>query len=177
MNNISEILGFVYYFNGISIPLGLFNADIWFIFKCLITIITILSMFHFILFFNFVLLIYLSIISCLHCYGIKYSYQIQIICIQLFDIKYSYLIQRVFWQLFDIEYSYLIQIVFSVIWYQVFLSNTNVVFWPSTRENMPFQSNSPEGSDISQWPVIERNRVGGNWLTKWDKVKNPMIHS
>ena len=41
----------------------------------------------------------------------------------------------------------------------------------STRPNMPIQSVTPEGSDTSQWPVIERNRVGGNWLTKWDKVK------
>ena len=36
---------------------------------------------------------------------------------------------------------------------------------------MPFQSDAPEGSDTSQWPVIERNRVGGIWLMKWDKVK------
>ena len=43
----------------------------------------------------------------------------------------------------------------------------SVVYWPSTRPNMPFQSDAPEGSDTSQWPVIER-RI---WLTKWDKVK------
>ena len=46
-----------------------------------------------------------------------------------------------------------------------------VVFWPSTRANMPFQSDAPEGSDISQLPVTERNRVGGIWWMKWDKVK------
>ena len=36
-----------------------------------------------------------------------------------------------------------------------------VVFWPSARANMPFQSDAPEGSDTFQWPVIERDRVGG----------------
>ena len=48
-----------------------------------------------------------------------------------------------------------------------------VVFWPSTRANMPFQSDALEGSDTSQWPVIERNRVRGIWLMKWDKLKIP----
>ena len=47
----------------------------------------------------------------------------------------------------------------------------DVVFWPSTQANMPFQSNAQEGSDTSQWPVIQRNRVGGIWLMKWDKTK------
>ena len=32
-----------------------------------------------------------------------------------------------------------------------------VVFWPSTRSNMPLQSDAPEGSDTFQWPVIERS--------------------
>ena len=36
-----------------------------------------------------------------------------------------------------------------------------VVYWPSTRPNMPFQSDALEGSDTFQWPVIERNRIGG----------------
>ena len=35
-----------------------------------------------------------------------------------------------------------------------------VIYWPSARPNMPFQSDAPKGSDTSQWPVIERNRVG-----------------
>ena len=35
------------------------------------------------------------------------------------------------------------------------------VFWPLTRPKMPFQGDAPEGSDIFQWPVIERDRVGG----------------
>ena len=39
-------------------------------------------------------------------------------------------------------------------------SSSSVVNWPSTRPNMPFQSDAPEGSDTFQWPVIERNRVG-----------------
>ena len=28
-------------------------------------------------------------------------------------------------------------------------------------KNMPLQNNAPEGSDTFQWPVIERDRVGG----------------
>ena len=36
-----------------------------------------------------------------------------------------------------------------------------VIYWPSARANMPFQSDAPEWSDKFQWPVIERNRVGG----------------
>ena len=62
----------------------------------------------------------------------------------------------------DIDYFYIV---------------TRVVFWPSTRAIMPFQSDAPEGSDTTQWLVIERNRVGGIWLMKWDKEKNPMVHS
>ena len=42
---------------------------------------------------------------------------------------------------------------------------------------MPFQSDAPEGSDTSQWPVIERNRVGGIWLMKWDKVKKVPLYT
>ena len=41
------------------------------------------------------------------------------------------------------------------------LVSSRVVFWPSTRPNMPFQSDAPEGSYTFQLPVIERNRVGG----------------
>ena len=37
----------------------------------------------------------------------------------------------------------------------------HVVFWPSARANMPLQSDAPEESDTFQWPVIERDRVGG----------------
>ena len=42
--------GLVYFFNGISTPYGLSNAEIWFIYKCLIVMITVFSMFHFIFF-------------------------------------------------------------------------------------------------------------------------------
>ena len=52
----------------------------------------------------------------------------------------------------------------------------SVVFWPSARANMPFQSDAPEGSDRFQWPVIERDRVGGLRLIIWDKVKVPLCH-
>ena len=36
---------------------------------------------------------------------------------------------------------------------------------------MLFQGDTPEGSDTFQWPVIERDRVGGLRLLIWDKVK------
>ena len=41
---------------------------------------------------------------------------------------------------------------------------------------MLFQGDAPEGSDTFQWPVIERDRVGGLRLTIWDKVKVPLCH-
>ena len=39
---------------------------------------------------------------------------------------------------------------------------------------MPFQGDAPEGSDTFQWPVIERDRVGGSRLIIWDMVKVPL---
>ena len=49
------------------------------------------------------------------------------------------------------------------------------MFWPSTRpKKMLFQGDAPEGSDPFQWPVIERDRVGGLRLIIWDKVKVPL---
>ena len=41
---------------------------------------------------------------------------------------------------------------------------------------MLFQGDAPEGSDTFQWPVIERDRVGGLRLIIWDKVKVPLMH-
>ena len=41
---------------------------------------------------------------------------------------------------------------------------------------MLFQGDIPEGSDTFQWPVIERDRVGGLRLMIWDKVKVPLCH-
>ena len=41
---------------------------------------------------------------------------------------------------------------------------------------MLFQGDTPEGSDAFQWPVIERDRVGGLRLMIWDKVKVPLCH-
>ena len=41
---------------------------------------------------------------------------------------------------------------------------------------MLFQGDAPEGSDTFQWPVIERDRVGGLRLIIWDKVKIPLCH-
>ena len=52
-----------------------------------------------------------------------------------------------------------------------------VIFWPSTRpKKMLFQGDTPEGSDTFQWPVIERDRVGGLRLMIWDKMKVPLCH-
>ena len=48
------------------------------------------------------------------------------------------------------------------------------MFWPSTPPQMLFQGDAPEGSDTFQWPVIERDRVGGLRLIIWDKVKVPL---
>ena len=39
---------------------------------------------------------------------------------------------------------------------------------------MLFQGDAPEGSDTFQWPVIERDRVGGLRLIIWDKEKVPL---
>ena len=39
---------------------------------------------------------------------------------------------------------------------------------------MLFQGDAPEESDTFQWPVIERDRVGGLRLKIWDKVKVPL---
>ena len=55
-------------------------------------------------------------------------------------------------------------------------SGLDVVFWPSARANMPFQSDALEGSDTFQWPVIERDRVGGLRLIIWDNVNVPLCH-
>ena len=41
---------------------------------------------------------------------------------------------------------------------------------------MLFQGDTPEGSDTFQWPVIERDRMGGLRLMIWDKVKVPLCH-
>ena len=41
---------------------------------------------------------------------------------------------------------------------------------------MLFQGDTPEESDTFQWPVIERDRVGGLRLMRWDKVKVPLCH-
>ena len=38
---------------------------------------------------------------------------------------------------------------------------------------MLFQGDASEGSDTFQWPVIERDRVGGLRLIIWDKTDAP----
>ena len=49
-----------------------------------------------------------------------------------------------------------------------------LTFWPG--QKMLFQGDAPEGSDTFQWPVIERDRVGGLRLIIWDKIKVPLCH-
>ena len=49
-------------------------------------------------------------------------------------------------------------------------------FDPRPGPKMLFQGDTPEGSDTFQWPVIERDRVGGLRLMIWDKVKVPLCH-
>ena len=49
-------------------------------------------------------------------------------------------------------------------------------FDPRPGPKMLFQGDTPEGSDTLQWPVIERDRVGGLWLMVWDKLKVPLCH-
>ena len=44
-------------------------------------------------------------------------------------------------------------------------------------QKMLFQGDAPEGSDTFQWPVIERDRVGGLRLIIWDKVKVPLCQT
>ena len=65
----------------------------------------------------------------------------------------------------------------------IMLTNQNFMFFvillyfdlrPSPK--MLFQGDTPEGSDTFQWPVIERDRVGGLRLMIWDKVKVPLCH-
>ena len=49
-------------------------------------------------------------------------------------------------------------------------------FDPRPGPKMLFQGDTPEGSDTFQWPVIERDHVGGLRLMIWDKVKVPLCH-
>ena len=48
------------------------------------------------------------------------------------------------------------------------------MFWPFDPAKNAIQGDAPEGSDTFQWPVIERDRVGGLRLMIWDKVKVPL---
>ena len=54
--------------------------------------------------------------------------------------------------------------------------NQMLYFDPRPGPKMLFQGDTPEGSDTFQWPVIERDRVGGLRLMIWDKVKVPLCH-
>ena len=67
---------------------------------------------------------------------------------------------------------------FSVIYElsEVSVSIVLLYFDPRPGPKMLFQGDTPEGSDTFQWPVIERDRVGGLRLMIWDKVKVPLYH-
>ena len=78
--------------------------------------------------------------------------------------------------LLNFRFPYCIQLYIFLYTYMKYRWFVNVVFWPSARANMPFQSDAPEGSDTFQWPVIERDRVGGLRLIIWDKVKVRLCH-
>ena len=55
------------------------------------------------------------------------------------------------------------------------LSNCYILtFDPAPK--MLFLGDTPEGSDTFQWPVIERDHVGGLRLMIWDKVKVSLCH-
>ena len=51
-----------------------------------------------------------------------------------------------------------------------------LIFNPAPQK-MLFQGDAPEGSDTFQWPVIERDRVGGLRLIIWDMVKVPLCQT
>ena len=53
---------------------------------------------------------------------------------------------------------------------------TVLYFYLRPGPKMLFQGDTQEGSDTFQWPVIERDRVGGLRLMIWDKVKVPLCH-
>ena len=52
--------------------------------------------------------------------------------------------------------------------------NCYVLTFDPAPKKMLFQGDALEGSDTFQWPVIERDRVGGLRLIIWDKVKVPL---
>ena len=88
----------VHLLNVISIPYELFNAEIWFISKCLFVIIDIFSTFlHFLY-----IIIWVNTV-----FDIKYSYLIQIICILLYSFKYSYLMLIIYTHLYDLKSLFL----------------------------------------------------------------------
>ena len=49
-------------------------------------------------------------------------------------------------------------------------------FDPRPGPKMLFQGDTSKASDTFQWPVIERDRVGGLRLMIWDKMKVPLCH-
>ena len=60
--------------------------------------------------------------------------------------------------------------------FHLMINDFMLYFDPRPGPKMLFQGDTPEGSDTFQWPVIERDRVGGLRLMIWDKVKVPLCH-
>ena len=80
----ASMFSLLYLFNGISISYGLFNAEIWFICKCLVTTITYIFNIPLQSYFfrSNILLFFSNNHLFAHSYNSKYSYLIQIICTQ-----------------------------------------------------------------------------------------------
>ena len=78
------------------------------------------------------------------------------------------------WQKYSMWQKYLSHFKLSLLWY---MSTLAMVLCFDLRPDPPkmlFHSYAPEVSDTFQWPVIERDRVGGLRLIIWDKVKVPL---
>ena len=58
----------------------------------------------------------------------------------------------------------------------LFIAISSVMFWPVDPAKNAIQGNAPEGGHILV-AVMRGNRVGGNWLMKWDEVKKIPLYS
>ena len=76
--------------------------------------------------------------------------------------------------------QYMIHCVRLLAWYTdwCFFTFQKVLLYFDLRPSpkILFQGDTLEGSDTFQWPVIERDRVGGLRLMIWDKVKVSLCH-
>ena len=56
--------------------------------------------------------------------------------------------------------------------------DVTVVFWPSTRTNLPFQGDTPEGSDTFQWQLWEEIALAclANEMGQGKKSHGTLMH-